>query len=77
MELVAYMGEGRVVYKVLVWRSEGKRLLGKPGYRWEDNNKMDLREIQINRANWMQLAEDRVKWWAFVSMVMSLNRNLK
>jgi hypothetical protein len=48
---VARMGEGRGVYRVLVGRSEGKRPLGKPRRRWEDNIKMDLMETGINGAN--------------------------
>jgi hypothetical protein len=66
------MGEGRGVYRVLVGRPEGKRPLGRPRRRWEDNIKMDLREIGINGANWIQLAQDRVQWRAFVSTVMNL-----
>jgi hypothetical protein len=69
---VARMGEGRGVYRVLVGRSEGKRPLGRPRHRWEDNIKMDLREIGIDGANWIQLAQDRVQWWACVNTVMSL-----
>jgi hypothetical protein len=65
------MGEGRGVYRGLVGRSEGKRLLGRPRRRWEDNIKMDLREIRIH-ANWMRLAQDRVRWWAFVNTIMNL-----
>jgi hypothetical protein len=51
VEPVARMEEGRGVYRVLVWRPEGKRTLGKPRRRWEDNIKMDLREIGIDGAN--------------------------
>jgi hypothetical protein len=69
---VAHMGEGRGVYMVLVGRPEGKRPLGRPRCRWEDNIKMDLMEIGINEANWIQLAQDRAQWWAFVNMVMNL-----
>jgi hypothetical protein len=65
------MGEGRGVYGVLVGRPEGKRPLGRPMRRWEDNIKMDLREIGINGANWIRLAQNRVKW-AFVNTVMNL-----
>jgi hypothetical protein len=54
-------GEGRSVYRVLVGRTEGKRALGRPRCRWEGNIKMDLREIGINGANWIQLAQDRVQ----------------
>jgi hypothetical protein len=53
---VARMGEGRGVYRVLVGRPEGKRPLGRSRHRWEDNIKMDLREIGIDGANWIQLA---------------------
>jgi hypothetical protein len=58
---VARMGEGRGVYRVLVGRPEGKRSLGRLRRRWEDNIKMDLREIRIDGANWIQLAQDRVQ----------------
>jgi hypothetical protein len=47
---------GRGVYRVLVWRPEGKRPLGRPRCRWEGNIKTDLREIGIDRANWIELA---------------------
>jgi hypothetical protein len=69
---VARMGEGRGVYRVLVGRPEGKRPLGRPRRRWEDNIKMDLREIGIDGANWIQLAQDRVQWRAFVNTVLNL-----
>jgi hypothetical protein len=55
------MGEGRGAYRVLVGRPEGKRLLVRPRRRWEDNIKMGLREIGINGANWIRLAEDGVQ----------------
>jgi hypothetical protein len=66
---VARMGEGRDVYRVLVGRPEGKRPLGRPRRRWEDNIKMDLTEIGIDGANWIRLAQDRVQWRVFVNMV--------
>jgi hypothetical protein len=69
---VARMGEGRGVYRVLVGRPEGKKPLGRPRHRWEDNIKLDLREICIDGANWIQLAQDRVQWRAFVNTVMNL-----
>jgi hypothetical protein len=69
---VAGMGEGRGAYRVLVGRPEGKRSLGRPKRRWEDNIKMDLREIGIDGANWIRLAQDRVRWWVFVNAVMNL-----
>jgi hypothetical protein len=66
------MGEGRGVYRVLIGRPEGKRPLGRPKCRGEDNTKMDLREIGVDGANWIQLAQDRVQWRAFVNTVMNL-----
>jgi hypothetical protein len=69
---VARMGEGRGAYRVLVRRPEGKRPLGRPRHRWEDNIKMDLREIGIDGVNWILLAQDRVHWRAFVNTVMNL-----
>jgi hypothetical protein len=65
-------GEGRVVYRVLVGRPEGKRPLGRSRRRWEVNIKTDLREIGIEGANWIQLAQDRVQWRASVNTVMNL-----
>jgi hypothetical protein len=65
---VTRMGEGRGAYGLLVGRPEGKRPLGRPRRRWEDNIKMDLGEIGIDGANWSRLAQDR----AFVNMVMNL-----
>jgi hypothetical protein len=66
------MGEGRGVHRVLVGRPEGKRPLGRPRRRWEDNIKMDLRQKGIDGANWIQLAQDRVRRRAFVNTVMNL-----
>jgi len=66
---VARMGKGRGVYRVLVGKPESKRLLGRPRRRGEDI-KMDLREIRINGANWIQLARDRVHWRAFMNTLM-------
>jgi hypothetical protein len=56
----------------LVGRPEGKRPLGRLRRRWEDNIKMDLREIGIDGANWIRLDKDRVRWRAFVNTVMNL-----
>jgi hypothetical protein len=69
---VARMGEGRDVYRILVGRPECKRPLGRPRRRWEYNVKMVLRDIEIDGANWIQLAQDRVQWLAFVNTVMNL-----
>jgi hypothetical protein len=66
------MGERRGVHGVLAGRPEGNRALGRPRHNREDKIKMDLRETGIDNANWIQLAQDMVKWWAFVNMVMHL-----
>jgi transposase len=66
------MGEGRGVYRVLVARPEGKRPLGRPRRRRVDNIKLDLREIGIDGANWIQLAQDRVQWRASVNTTINL-----
>jgi hypothetical protein len=65
-------GEGRGAYRVLVGRPEGKRPLGRSRRRWEDNIKMDLRDIGTDGANWIRLAYDRVQWRAFVNTVKNL-----
>jgi hypothetical protein len=65
-------GEGRGVHSVLVGRPEGKRPLGRPRRRGEDNIKMDLRETGIDEANWIRLAQDRVQWRTFANTVMTL-----
>jgi hypothetical protein len=57
---VACMGEGRCVYRVLVGRPKGKRPLGRCRHKWEDNIKLDLRDIGIYGVNWIQLAQDRI-----------------
>jgi hypothetical protein len=69
---VAQMGEGRGAYRVLIGRPKGKRPLGRPRCRWEENIKMDLREIGIDGVNWIWQAQDRVRWRAFVNTVMNL-----
>jgi hypothetical protein len=69
---VARMGQGRGVHRISVGRPECKRPLGRPRRRWEDNIKMDLREIGIDGANWIRLAMNRIQWQAFVKTVMNL-----
>jgi hypothetical protein len=69
---VARMGEGRGVYRVLVGRPEGKRPLGRLSRRWEDNIKIDLRETGIDWGELKSAAQVRVRWRAFISMVMNL-----
>jgi hypothetical protein len=69
---VARMEEGRGFYRVLIGRPEGKRTLGKPRRRWEDNIKIDRRGFAIFGANWIQPAQYRVQWRTFVNTVMNL-----
>ncbi|KAJ4441567.1 hypothetical protein ANN_11423 [Periplaneta americana] len=69
---VARMGESRNAYRVLVGRPEGKRPLGRPGRRWEDNIKMDLREVGYDDRDWINLAQDRDRWQAYVRAAMNL-----
>jgi hypothetical protein len=69
---VTRIGEGRGVYRVMVGRPEGKRPLGRPRRRWEDNIKLDLRERGIDGANWTRLAQDRIQWLTFANTVMNL-----
>jgi hypothetical protein len=64
---VARMGEGRGVYGVFVGRPEGKRPLGRLRRRWENDIKMNLREIGIDGEKWIRLAQDRVQWRDFVN----------
>ena len=68
---VARMGEGRVVYRVLVGKPEGRRPLGRPRHRWEDNIRMDLWEVGCGCVDWMELAQNRDRWRALVSAVMN------
>ena len=69
---VARMGEGRVVYRVWVGKTEGKRPLGRPRRRWEDNIKMDFQEVGCGVIDWIELARDSDRWWALVNAVMNL-----
>jgi hypothetical protein len=63
------MGEDRGVHRVLVGKSEGKKLLGRPRCRWEDNIKRDLQVVGGGRGDWMELAQDRDRWRALVGTV--------
>jgi hypothetical protein len=60
------------VYRVLVWKPEGKRPLGRPRRRWENNVRMDLQEVGCGREDWIGLAKDRVTWRALVDAVRNL-----
>jgi hypothetical protein len=66
---VARMGEGTGVYRVLVGKPEGKRLLGRPRHRWEDTVRMD---VGCGCENWIEMAQNRDRWRALVSAVMNL-----
>jgi hypothetical protein len=65
-------GERRGAYRVLVVKPEEKRPLGRPRHRWEDNIKMDLREVGWEGIYSIDLAQDRNRWWALVNAVMNL-----
>jgi hypothetical protein len=69
---VARMAEGRNVYRGLVGKPEGKRLLGRQRRWWKDGIKMDLREIGLECVKWIHLAQDRDRWRAVVNAVMNL-----
>ena len=67
------MAESRGVYRVLVGKpEEGKRPLGRPSRRWEDNIKMDIQEVGCEGKDWIELAEDSDRWRALVNVVMKL-----
>ena len=69
---MAHMGEERAVHRVLVGKPEGKRSLGRPRRRWEDNIKMDLQKVGGGCGDWRELARDRDMWRALVSTVRNL-----
>ncbi|KAJ4452252.1 hypothetical protein ANN_03770 [Periplaneta americana] len=71
---VALMGESRNACRVLIGRPEGKRLLGMPRRKWEDNIKMDLREVGYGDRGWINLAQDGDRWRAYVRAAMNLRR---
>ncbi|KAJ4444129.1 hypothetical protein ANN_05918 [Periplaneta americana] len=73
---VERMGESKNPYRVLVERPEGKRPLGRPRRRWEDNIKMDLREVGYDSRDWINLAQDRDQWRAYVRGAMNLRDGL-
>jgi hypothetical protein len=69
---VARKGEGRGVYRVLVGKPDGKRPLGRPRRRREDNVRMDLQKVVCGCEEWIGLAQDRDRWRALVSAVRKL-----
>ena len=74
---VVRVGESRGIYSVLVVKPEGKRPLGKPRPRWEDNSKMVLQEVGCGCMDWIELTQDRNRWRALVNAVMNLRGSMK
>jgi hypothetical protein len=66
------MGEERGEYWVLVGKPVGKRPLGRPRHRWEENIRMDFQEVGCGGMDWIGLAQDTDRWWANVNAVMNL-----
>jgi len=66
------MEKGRGMYRVLMGKPEGKRPLGRPRRRWEDNIKRDLQEVGCGGMDWIKLAQDRDRLQALVNVVMNL-----
>jgi len=62
----------RSVYKILIWRLEGKRPLRRHRNRWEDDSRMDFKETGWKDVDWLYLSEDRKQWWAVVNTVTNL-----
>ena len=69
---VVRMEEGRSAFKILTGKPTGKRALGRPRRRWEDNIRMDLEEVVINGGNWVDSAQDRNYWRALVNAALNL-----
>jgi hypothetical protein len=66
------MRERRGIYRVLMGKPEGKRPLGRPRRRWDNNITMDFSEVWCKGMDWIELAQDRDRWHAFVNAVMNL-----
>jgi len=65
----SFLDDCLLSWRVLVGKPEGKRPLGRPRRRWEDNIKMDLQEVGVGRGDWIELAQDRDRWRALVGTV--------
>jgi hypothetical protein len=65
-------GKRRDVYRVLVVKPEGKRTLGRPRHSWEDNNKMNLKEVECEGMDWIEVVQDGDRWRVVVNVVMNL-----
>jgi len=66
------MGERRGIYRDLVGKPEGKRPLGRPRHRWDDNIKLDIQEVGCRGMDWIELPQDMDRWRALVNSVMNL-----
>jgi len=66
------MGEKRRLYSILVARPDGRRPLGRPIRRWEDNIRRDLGEVGVHDEKWLDIAQDRIQWRTFVTAAMNL-----
>ena len=66
------MEQSRNAYRILEGKPEGKRPIGEPRLRWEENIKMYLRKVGCGPRNWIGLAQDRDQWWTYVRAVMNL-----
>ena len=69
---IVRMAKCRGAYRVLVGKPEGKRQLGRHRRRWEDNIKMDLQEVLYEDMDWIELAQDRDRWWALVNAAVKI-----
>ena len=69
---VTRMWEGRGIYRVLMWKVGGKRPLGRPRHRWEDNIKIDLQEVGCGGMDWIDVAQNKDRWRTLVNAVMNI-----